>query len=244
MRKHLYLKRKAILLRKKGLSYNEIRKQINIAKSTLSLWLRDIRLNDDHRERLYNKRIHFLSFGPRSQKERRQREVEEIIKSAMGEMRGKLSAESFRLFGAALYCAEGSKGGVCQFTNSDPSLISFMVKWFRDVFNIKVSDMKARLNIYSIQDEKIIKKFWSDLTGIPMSNFGKSYIKVPGSGFKKNKWYYGTMRLEIPKSVDIKHRIFGWVLSVFEIQKSDLGRQRRWQATRILDRSIPINLLK
>lgn len=34
----------AISLRKEGVSYNEIRKKINVSKGTLSLWLRDIEL--------------------------------------------------------------------------------------------------------------------------------------------------------------------------------------------------------
>jgi hypothetical protein len=54
----LYLleKEKAIDLRKKGLSYNEILKKVPVAKSTLSLWFRDIGLAVRQRQRLTAKK--------------------------------------------------------------------------------------------------------------------------------------------------------------------------------------------
>lgn len=42
----------AIELRKQGLSYREIRKSINVSKSTLSLWLKDIELTEQQKKRL------------------------------------------------------------------------------------------------------------------------------------------------------------------------------------------------
>ena len=47
----------AIKLRKKGLSYNEIRKQVPLAKSTLSYWCRDIILTLDQIERLQQRKL-------------------------------------------------------------------------------------------------------------------------------------------------------------------------------------------
>ncbi|MDD3728951.1 MAG: hypothetical protein PHH50_01355 [Candidatus Pacebacteria bacterium] len=48
-------KEKAIKLRKKGLSYNDILKEIPVAKSTLSLWLRDVGLSKRQRQKLTEK---------------------------------------------------------------------------------------------------------------------------------------------------------------------------------------------
>jgi transcriptional regulator with XRE-family HTH domain len=140
---------KAVALRRKGLSYNEIRKKIDVSKSTLSLWLKGIRLRPEYRRRLYTKQIEILSRGATSQKERRSREVDAIIETSMRETSFPISEEAYKLFGVALYWAEGSK---------------------------------PRLNIYSQQDENDIKNFWSDLTGIPMTNFGKTYIKPANRG--------------------------------------------------------------
>lgn len=235
------LKTKAIRLRKKGLSYNEIRKKIGVAKSTLSFWLKDIPLSPEHRKRLYTKQIQILAKGPQSQRERRLREVERIIKEAEREIQVPLSFETYRLMGAALYWAEGSKGKRFQMTNSDPYLILFTVRWIKLVFKISPKNLKARLNIYPQQNETEIKKFWSDLTGIPFDNFGKSYIKPISKGYKKNTLYYGTIRVEIPKSADLQCRLFGWLKAVFkDIDPRVKVTEKRWR--RLTKTSRPVNL--
>lgn len=235
------LKQQAILLREKGLSYSEIKKDIGISKSTLSSWLRDVPLREEHRHRLYTKQIKFLSFGTQSQRERRMREVERIIEQAASEIQTPIAIDTYRLMGACLYWAEGSKGGRFEITNSDPHFILFMIKWLQKVFNIHPNYLKAWLNIYPQQNELEIKKFWSDLTGITLENFGKSYVKPLSSGYKKNNLYYGTIRVEVPKSTDMKHRIFGWIkAALVDTELETKTTQRRWQKLTGIER--PINL--
>lgn len=43
-------------LRKKGYSYKEMLNKINVSKSTLSLWCRNIKLTKKQYERLYKKK--------------------------------------------------------------------------------------------------------------------------------------------------------------------------------------------
>lgn len=212
------IRREAIALRKRGLSYNEIRKELNnaVAKSTLSLWLKNVPLKPEHKRRLYTKQIAILSRGPQSQRERRMREVEEIIGIAEREIARPLSKEVLKLFGAALYWAEGSKTGNFEITNSDPSLIVFMVQWFRRMFGVQPSQLKVHVNLYPQQNENDIKKFWSDITKIPLKNFGKSFIKPAGKGYKKNNLYYGTVKVRVMKGVDMKYITFGWIKAALQ----------------------------
>lgn len=235
-------KLKAILLRKQGFSYNEIRKSVAVAKSTLSLWLKDVLLSAEHRKRLYTRQINILSRGSQSQKERRAREVAAIIKKAEEEVRLPISLDTYRLVGACLYWAEGSKGKMLQITNSDPAFILFFVRWLDMIFGIPASELGARMNIYPQQNENNLKRFWSDLTGIPLSNFGKSYIKPMSMGYKKNNLYYGTMRLEVPKSVDLHYRLFGWIRRMLQEVDPQLQRvQKKWKSLREVAR--PVNIL-
>lgn len=241
MKKNIKLRGKAIALRKKGLSYGEIKKQIPIAKSSLSLWLKGIPLKPEHKARLYTKRIQVLARGPASQKERRMREVEVITKKASEEIQIPLSPETHRLMGACLYWAEGSKGKMVQMTNSDPHLIVFMVDWIEKMFKISRKTLKASLNIYPQQNDQQLKKFWSDLTGIPLNNFRKSYIKPPSKNFKKNNLYYGTMRIEMPKSANARYIIFGWIQGAIKDSASKVDfTQRKWHHLRQVTR--PINI--
>src|SRR3989338_7266338 len=135
------LKIKAISLRKRGLSYNEIRLKIPVAKSTLSLWLNSVKLKPEYKNRLYTKQIKSLSFGASSQKERRAREVEIIVETARKEVGLPLDPEVLKMMGAALYWAEGSKTKNFTITNSDPHLILFFVKWLEGVFEIETNNL-------------------------------------------------------------------------------------------------------
>lgn len=236
-------KNKAVRLRHQGLSYGEIRKKIPVAKSTLSVWLKGIRLNAEHRSRLYTKQIQLLALGSQSQRQRRARQVDIIISQAEKEIESPLPFAAYRLLGAALYWAEGSKSKRFELTNSDPHLILFIVRWIERVFKIPAPSLTARLNIYPQQNELAVKKFWARLTGIPLQNFGKSYIKPLSKNYKKNNLYYGTIRIEIPKSTDICYRIFGWVKAVLkDISPRVDHEQRFWKGLRATPR--PVNLSK
>lgn len=231
----------AVKFRQQGLSYNEIRKHVPVSKSTLSLWLKRVPLTPKQRARLYTKQIHVLSLGSQSQRERRLREVEEIIDKAVAEIRHPLSRDTYLLMGAALYWAEGSKGRMFELTNSDPHLILFMVRWIEKIFDMRRKNLKARLNIYPQQNEKKVKKFWSDLTGIPLTRFGKSFVKPKNKGYKKNNLYFGTMRIEVPKSSNIRHQVFGWIKgALLPISKEVAFVHRKWQHLTKVER--PVNL--
>ena len=235
------LKFKAILLRKRGLSYNEIAKKIGVSKSTLSFWLKSVLLKPEYQKRFYTKQIEILSRGSQSQKERRAREVKEIIQKAKSEIKFPLSLEAYRLMGAALYWAEGSKGKAFQMTNSDPYLIKFFVHWVEKNFGVPIKNLRIRLNIYPQQNEHKIKRFWSELTGIPLSNFGKSYVKPFSTGYKKNNLYYGTARVEVPKSADLVHMVFGWIQgTLVDIKKGTENTEKRWRS--LANSSRPVNL--
>lgn|SRR3989338_3990424 len=241
MKDYRKLKQSAISLRHKGLSYKEIGQKIKMTKSTLSYWLKDVPLKEEHRRRLYTKQIEVLSRGSQSQKERRFREVETIISNAQKEIRTPISREDLKLMGAALYWGEGSKGKRVVITNSDPRLIKFSVLWIKSVFNTSPSQLEAQLNMYPQQNEKDLKKFWSELTGIPLENFGKTYVKPLSKNYKKNNLYYGTIKIGVPKSANKVHQIFGWIKAVLEDLEPKVKKiENKWGHLKDVPR--PINL--
>jgi len=183
-----------------------------------------------------------LARGSQSQRERRLREIAKIVENAQKEISKSISLESYRLFGAALYWAEGSKKSDLRVTNSDPCLILFMVKWFEKILNAPPNTLKAHLNIYPQQNNLDIKNFWSQLTGIPLENFGKSFVKPLSKNYKKNNLYYGTIQIRVPKGTDMRHRIFGWTKAVLHdiSQKTELTQQE-WKK---LEVSRAINIPK
>ncbi len=103
--------------------------------------------------------------------------------------------------------------------------------------------MAAQLNIYPQQNNQKIKKFWSDLTGIPLQNFNKSFIKPLNKEYKKNNLYYGTIRIKVLKGTDMRIQTFGWIKKVMSnLDPQVQTAQKRWISLTKTPR--PINLQK
>jgi len=210
------IKEKVKKLRKQGLSYKDIRQIIPMAKSTISLWCKDIVLTPEQKIAL-GKRYDVQYKGAQANHLKRKNEIQQIKNQAKQEII-KSSKNPFKVAGLMLYWAEGNKTqqvGVC---NSDPSLIQFMMNWFREVCHVPEYKFKAYLNLHSGQDEKKVKKFWSKITKIPISQFGKTYIKPEGVGFKKNILYNGTIRIIICDK-DLLYRILAWIATYKKVYK-------------------------
>lgn len=215
----LKLKEKARKLRTTGLSYKEIGEVLKVSKSAARIWSKDIVLKKELKDKLYNKQISIITSGKFGSRERRKKQVEDIIKFAEKEIGLPIGFDTFRLFGAAIYWAEGSKTKHFAITNSDPKLIVFMVKWIDKVFGINPKEIKAQLNIHKEQSEVEIKKYWSKITDIPLLNFGKTFIKPAGKNYRKNKLYFGTIRIRILKGTDFRYRLFGWIDALIKNEK-------------------------
>jgi hypothetical protein len=228
-----HLKEKAIKLRKEGLSYGTIAKKLGISKSTASAWLYTIELTTEQRKKLNaNQAIH-LNTGPHSQRARREKEIQDILDQAALEIKNPISLESYRLFGAALYWAEGNKVSDFTITNSDPLLIAFMTQWFCKTFMLTPKNLKAHLNIYPQQNDSDLKKFWSNLTGIPLKKFGKSFVKPLNKNYKKNTLYYGTIKIRVEKGTNFRHQVFGWINAVLKNTKINVESvERKWYKLR------------
>lgn len=148
----------AIKLRKQGKSYNEINRILNVPKSTLSYWFKDLDLPEKLVERLYNR---MRSAGTRAlvARNKRQtiiaREKAEQIQSEAAEDVGKLSRRELFLVGAALYWAEGGRrksgsgGRRVEFSNSDPAVITTMMRFFRVVCLVAEHKFRIHLTIHS-----------------------------------------------------------------------------------------------
>lgn len=204
-------KESARKLRQQGLSYKEIQEQTGLAKSTVSLWCRDVELTSKQKTALFAKYDAQLR-GAKSNQDKRRKAIEKIKLSAMSEI-DNLSPSEFKIAGLMLYWAEGNKTLYPGLSNSDPKLIKFIMAWFRKVCLVPEEKFKVYLHLHSGQDELRSKMFWSEITGVPLSQFGKSYIKKEGSGHKKNILYHGTAKIGIYNK-DLLYRILGWIEAI------------------------------
>lgn len=129
-----------------------------------------------------------------------------------------------------MYWAEGTKEKHAAITNSDPRVIEFMINWLQEFFHIAPNQLSAHLHIHTGQNEADMKKYWSNLTGIPIENFHKSYIKPKSNGQRKKKLYHGTIRIRVKKqgSTYILFQILGTVAGFVENTLGKEGAPEDW----------------
>lgn len=208
-------------LRKQGLSYNEILKEVDIAKSTLSVWLRGIGVAKRHQQRFTEKRRAAQQKAQQASRNKRVTRETEIIKTAQEEI-GRINRREFWLIGAALYWAEGSKQKAnivsqkVSFNNSDPKMILLFDKWLKEVCCRKQDEIIYSLYIHKTGDLERARKFWGCLLNTTIE---RMYFKnhTPKTKRKYNQdTYFGLLRIEVRKSTDLNRRIKGWNIGISE----------------------------
>ncbi len=207
-------------LRKDGYSFSEIINRIpNLPKGTLSGWLKDIKLSNEQKERLFSK----IKFGADKGRlkgsftnHRKRIEItEQIINSAKNEAKKKIE-DSFFSNGVMLYWAEGDKTQErVGFTNADPLMIRFMMRWFREICRVPEDKFRVYLSIMVLHDKKGSEEFWSETTKIPLNQFGKTRIKQTSLIGKRNPSYMGTCRIVICDK-NLFRKITGWRMGLLE----------------------------
>lgn len=207
---------KAIHLRNLGKSYSEIRKQVSVSKSTLSLWLRDIEFTPKQKAELKGRQKSRYEGAKANQRKRIER-TEKIIKEAKKELPLYLKHPLF-LSGLMLYWAEGSKSEQeerLEFNNSDPLMIKFMMRWFREICKVPEEKFRIHLYIHELFCRKDIEKYWSAITNIPLDQFHKTQIKSTSLKHRKNRLYNGTCAIRIGNR-DLFRKMKGWRLGFLE----------------------------
>lgn len=206
-------------LRRRGVSVKTIARKLGVAKSSASLWVRDIILSIEQQEKLKKRALVGAErgrlLGALKQKSERLERIEQ------GKNYGKLTLENLTdreicLAAIALYWAEGNKKMKrIEFCNSDPKLILFLLTWFQKFFHLNTTDFKCYVgvNIIHRKREEKIKNYWSSLTGIPLQQFTKTSFKKS----KQHKIYenfnqhYGTLSVKVLKPARILYKMTGLV---------------------------------
>ena len=224
MKKRWEIKEEVRVLRKKGLSYKEIRAKMPVAKSTMSGWCRDILLSKKQISRLQKlKKIGSYRaglIGAKVNQEKRSQEIN-LIKQIAKSQAAVLINDKLWISGLMLYWAEGHKSNTVGVSNSNPDIMKIMMEWFRIYCNVDNSRFKPYLHLHSGQNEDKMKTYWSKIINLPKKQFGKSYIKKEGTGHRKNILYNGTLRVDIC-NLNLLYKILGWVEGVVYLFEQDI----------------------
>lgn len=211
-------------LRLCGMSIIKIASIVKVAKSTISMWCRDIDLTEEQKSKLLASKEEGLKkgqlMGAEMQKRRRIEKIEKYTLEGIRQL-SNIKPKEYFIAGLALYLAEGSKGfkGTI-FTNSDARIIKLMMNWFGDYFKIPINDFTFYLIINEIHKprERVVKSYWTKYLGISITQFRKTtFVRTKQKKvYANHDNYYGTIHFRILKSTDLLYKIQGLIAGLFE----------------------------
>jgi len=182
--------KKIKLLRQKGYSLPEIKKEVKISHGSVFRYIQGIEILPKYRQAWHSKRGGSL----KRMKIAQQKAKENALKSI-----NKLSEKEKLIFLSALYWGEGSKGDF-GLSNSDPYLIRVFVQGLVNIFNVTKDRLRISIRIYKDLDKNKCLYFWSRITGVPVEKFVSVDVL---DGKKMGKLPYGMCRIRVKKGGDL-----------------------------------------
>ncbi len=204
----------AIQLRKKGLSYNKISKELGIPKSTMHYWFRDEVWSQKIKEELNRKNIYVAKKRLRKIIIKRQAYWEKWREEHRQEARKefpKLKNNPLFISGIMLYWGEGDsvlKNCIVSLANTDPEMIRIFSAFLQKICRTPKEKIRIFLNLYPDLNDDICKKFWSKISGIPTEQFTKTQF-IEGRHPTK-RLEYGVCHIRL-SSRGLKEKIFVWL---------------------------------
>ena len=206
----LQAKAKAIEMRKKGFSIPFISTSLNVAKSSVSVWVKDVSLTKEQKVALSErcKKAGCCNGEKVSETARNKRRAWQ----ESGRRLAKIKETDF-IAGCMLFWGEGSKTkNNVQLVNSDPNLIriflQFLYKYFPVTNNDVIWNVNCRLDCGLSQEQ--IEKYWEKELKLVPENKRKGTIKSDYYPQKQSvtKLPYGVCSVSVHKK-EIAQMLFG-----------------------------------
>lgn len=177
-----HLKEKALNLRRQGISMTEIEHDLGIARSTLSHWFRDVKLNNravallrtKKRVALEKARVSAVAWHNR-ERIKRLKVAESSALSVLSKI-NQADQNTLEIALAMLYFGEGAKTGTLGIGNSDPLILRFFLDSVRRLYGLDKNGMSFNLHLRADQDPSVLVLYWARKLGISPARFGASSI--------------------------------------------------------------------
>ncbi len=219
-----YRKNIALDMRKKGFSYSEIENRLDVARSTLSLWLKNIRLTPEQEQRLWSKRSDVARANAQKKKLRTEELIASVRESSAKAIQ-KISPRELWLLGVTLYWRErflrDNEGDIrkgVRFTTSDDHLAQLFLKWLFEIGKLERDEIIFDIFVEKGRLEGVVEH-WSHVTGFPQKYFTRIYfLKRKARAIKRIrtslKPYFGLLRIRVRASSALARQIAGWIVGI------------------------------
>jgi hypothetical protein len=211
-------KQRAIELRKSGLSYRAIQKELDVPLGSLSLWLANEKWSQEvsrnlkkesalagaeHLKKFKKARGFALQFSYARAKEDAEKEYKKLIKNPLF------------LSGLMLYWIGGNHSSpyYISFRSADPRKVLLFRRFLEESLEVSPAKIRYSLLLSSRQKEDEIKEKWSKEVKIPLQSFTKStFARKPRN---KSPTPYAVCTTTYP-SRTLKEKVLVWLRLVSE----------------------------
>jgi hypothetical protein len=200
---------KARQLRFLGAPVRRIAAHLDVAQSTVSVWVRDIELLPRHKEANHQQAVAVRARACRERSRAKRRGYQEE-----GRYKAR-SGDPLHAAGCMLYWAEGAKSrNTLKFANSDPAMMAMFGRFLRECFSVTSEELTFTVNVYTNNGLEIdeVELFWMDLLGLSRSSARKhvvNHFPTSSSGKRTRKLPYGVCTLTVKRSTRIVQHIYG-----------------------------------
>jgi hypothetical protein len=153
----------------------------------VSLWTRDIAVEPGRRRRAHHR-------APNALQRRKAEEIDRLLAEGRSRI-GRLTDRDLLIAGTALYAGEGFKSRYVGMANTDPRSLLLFLTWLRRFFDIEEARLRVTLYLHDGLDIEAATTFWSEVTSIPPSQFGKPYRPRPAAQVRLTKHQMGCPRV-------------------------------------------------
>lgn len=196
-KKHTTLKEQAVVLRLKGQSYRQISDSLNVARSTLNGWLKNVELTKLQQQKLHQQWLDGLDRARSKVGERNiQAKLNRIKVSQIAANKLitslPLNNSELELFMAGLYLGEGFKiENRLGLGNANPEVVLLFVRLLRKLYLIKEDRLRAAVYGRADQSSEVLVEYWSQLLNIPPNQFHKTQLDKRTRGRPTRSNYFG-----------------------------------------------------
>jgi hypothetical protein len=208
-------------LRGDGRSIKAIARELHIAQSTASAWVRDVPLTPEQRHRLDQlsdrQRAGLLVQTKTARKAR-------LEAQELGRLIARVS-EPLHWAGCMLFWAEGSKkrNGVV-FTNADDDMMRFFVRFLRECYGVADERFTLSINCFLGNGKTLaeIEAWWLERLELPPRCLRTATINRPSSASKgvRKPLVHGTARLSV-HSTKLVQSIYGAIQEYAGIERPE-----------------------
>lgn len=203
----------AVELRKRGFTYDEIAKIVDVSKSTVFNWLStetwSVRVKVDNQKRAANENKKRISLLNKARSNQHKRLFEEAARSAVTEFKH-YKKDSLFVAGIALYmgCGDRTEGSIIRVTSSRMGVHRIFILFAEEYLGIPKDKIRFWLLLYPIHKEEACMRAWSRRIGLSLGHFHRSQIAKNVS--KKASLHSGVGNTIIGGTV-LKQKLMTWV---------------------------------